>query len=182
MPVLLLFLTVLTMVGCSTVHSPSRQELYGAFSKDEKQGNLQKARMDLGRILKVQPRDSIAWNDLAYLDFLSRHYKKAQGDLSQGLAIDPASRFLLLNKARLLLAEGENEKSRTVLLSMISSHPWPKGFRMVLAIADMRTGHLDSARVLLSEILSDRPSDNLASIYLSRLLSFQSSLKGTVNG
>jgi len=180
--VFLLLLTVLTMVGCGTTPSSSRQELYGAFSKDERSGNIEKARLDLYGILNLQPRDSIAWNDLAYLDFLSHHYQKAEGELSQGLLMNPTDRFLLLNKARLFLAEGENEQARRILLSMISSHPWPKGFRMILAIADLRTGHRDSARVLFSEILSDRPSDSLASIYLSRILTFGHALKDAANG
>jgi len=179
---LLVFLTVSLMLGCATAPYSSRQELYGAFSKDEKAGNLQKARIDLCAILKISPQDSIAWNDLAYLDFLSHHYRKAQGDLSQGLAVNPSDHFLLLNSARLFLAEGENERARVTLLSMISAHPWPKGFRMILAIADLRTGHRDSAKLLFSEILSERPYDRLAAIYLSRLSTSGSSLKSVRNG
>ena len=182
-PVFLLFLAFSTLLACSTgVPSLSRQELYGAFSKDEKAGDLRKARLDLSDILKSHPRDPIAWNDLAYLDFLSHHYKKAQGALAQGLALNPNDHFLLLNKARLFLAEGKNEKARRVLLSMMASRPWPKGFRMILAIADLRTGHRDSARVLFSEILAERPSDKLASIYLSRLSLRHPSLGDFSNG
>ncbi len=182
LPAFLLFATIVPMIGCSTAASSSMEELYGAFSKDEKSGNIHQARVDLYDILKSHPRDPIVWNDLAYLDFLSHHYRKAQGDLSQGLALNPSNRFLLLNKARLFLAEGKNENAREILLPMISFHPWPKGFRMILAIADLRTGHRGSARILFSEILSERPSDRLASIYLSRLSLLGASPKGSVNG
>lgn len=181
LPAFLLLATISIMMGCST-EAPSSRELYGAFLKDEKLGDIQKAKADLSGILKVHPADPVAWNDLAYLDFLSHHYKKAQWALSQGLALNPSDHFLLLNKARLFLAEGENQKARMILLPMISSHPWPKGFRMILAIADSRTGHPDSARVLFSEILSERPSDSLASIYLFRLSGNGRTIKGSRNG
>jgi len=182
-PVFLLILVFSSLLACSTgASSLSRQDLYGAFSKDEKAGDLRKARLDLSSILKTHPRDPIAWNDLAYLDFLSHDYGKAQGALAQGLALHPKDRFLLLNKARLFLAEGKNEKARSLLLSMMASRPWPKGFRMILAIADLRTGHSDSARVLFSEILTERPHDRLAAIYLSRLSLLHSSFIDSSNG
>ena len=38
-----------------------------------------------------------------------------------------------------------------------------------IAIADLRTGHQEEARLLLNAILSDRPRDPLARVYLSRL-------------
>jgi Flp pilus assembly protein TadD len=134
------------------------------------------ARQDLSRELRLHPRNISVWNNLAYLDFKNGKYRKADGDLSQGLALNPGNTFLLENRARLSLARQEDEKARAILLSLEAVRPWPKGFRLLLAIADLRTGRSDEARLLLNAILSDRPRDPLARFYLSRLKS------GTVRG
>ncbi len=175
-------LTLLALVACSSDPFVSRQDLFGQFSKDEKKGHFLQAKSDLSKILKSHPSDAIAWNDLAYLDFLGHHYRKAEGDLAQGLAVNPHNSFLLLNQSRILLAQGKNREARTLLLSMLPSHPWPKGFRMMLAIADSRTGHKEAARLLFEEILSRHPDDTLASLYLTRLNRESSRIKVSENG
>ena len=166
------------ITGCASSGERSRQGVSPAesFSRDLKAGRYMEARQDLSRELRLHPRNISVWNNLAYLDFKNGKYRKADGDLSQGLALNPGNTFLLENRARLSLARQEDEKARAILLSLEAVRPWPKGFRLLLAIADLRTGRSDEARLLLNAILSDRPRDPLARFYLSRLKS------GTVRG
>ena len=159
------------ITGCASSGERSRQGVSPAesFSRDLKAGRYMEARQDLSRELRLHPRNISVWNNLAYLDFKNGKYRKADGDLAQGLALNPGNAFLLENRARLFLACHKDESARRILLSLEAVRPWPKGFRLLLAIADLRTGHKEEARLLLNAILSERPRDPLARVYLSRL-------------
>ncbi len=161
----------LLTLGCASIteNSNSPESLNRLYLKDIHAGDLKKARQDLSREIRLHPRNVSVWNNLAYLDFKTGHYRQADGDLAQGLALHPGNTFLLENRARLCLARQENEKARTILLSLEAVRPWPKGFRLLFAIADLRTGRQEEARLLLYAILSDRPRDPLARVYLSGL-------------
>lgn len=74
-----------------------------------------------------------------------------------------------MNKARLLLAMGKNQAARTLLREMIRMRPWPKGYRILLAIAENRTGHNEAARILFEELIANHPNDPLAKKYLHSL-------------
>ncbi|MHB8421161.1 MAG: tetratricopeptide repeat protein [Leptospirales bacterium] len=164
-------LLLLSGAGCAALPSPGSPDetRTGDFSRDLGLGHLDRARGDLFRALRQHPRNVVAWNNLACLDFRQNDYSRAQGDLDQALALDPGNPFLLLNKARLLLARKQYSEARTLLGSLESVHPWQRGFRLLLAIADVHTGHPESARILLNEIINDHPSDPLATATLSRL-------------
>ncbi|MHB1285155.1 MAG: tetratricopeptide repeat protein [Leptospirales bacterium] len=164
-------LLLLSGLGCAFLSpSPdSGESLSRSFSQNLAAGRVVRARADLSSLLKRNPHDFAAWNNLAYLDFRQSNYTRAEGDLDQALALNPGNPFLRLNKARLLLAETRYSEARSLLLSLEPLHPWPKGFRLLLAIADLHTGHQESARLLLMEILNARPSDTMAHAYLSRI-------------
>ncbi len=159
------------LAGCASSGETTLQGMSPAesFARELKAGRYPEARQDLSRELRLHPRNVSVWNNLAYLDFKTGHYRQADGDLAQGLALHPGNTFLLENRARLCLARQENEKARTILLSLEAVRPWPKGFRLLFAIADLRTGRQEEARLLLYAILSDRPRDPLARVYLSGL-------------
>ncbi len=164
-------LLLLSGLGCASLtpsqnpgKTPSR-----SFSQDLAAGRIDLARLDLSRTLKLDPHDFAAWNNLAYLDFRRHDYPKAEGDLDKGLALNPGNPFLRLNKARLLLAESRYPEARTMLLSLEPIHPWPPGFRLLLAIADLHTGHQEASRTLLNEILNSRPMDKMAQNYLFQI-------------
>ncbi|MHB1606788.1 MAG: tetratricopeptide repeat protein [Leptospirales bacterium] len=164
-------LLLLSGAGCAALPSSGTpgETLSKAFSRDLGLGHLDRARGDLFRELRRDPRNFVAWNNLACLDFRQNDYSRAQGDIDQALALNPGNPFLLLNKSRLLLARKRYSEARTLLGSLEPVHPWPRGFRLLLAIADVHTGHPESARILLNEILNTHPSDPLAIATLSRL-------------
>ncbi|OOH83780.1 tetratricopeptide repeat protein [Leptospirillum ferriphilum] len=159
------------MTGCASSGGSGSTEasLTESFEQDLRTGHYLKARQDLSRELRLHPRNISVWNNLAYLDFKNGQYRQADGDLAQGLALNPKNAFLLENRARLFLARHKDKAARKILLSLETVRPWPRGFRLLLAIADLRTGHQEEARLLLNAILSDRPRDPLARVYLSRL-------------
>uniref|UniRef100_A0A7C3R3U1 Uncharacterized protein n=1 Tax=Leptospirillum ferriphilum TaxID=178606 RepID=A0A7C3R3U1_9BACT len=164
------FVALYGLTGCASsgdggVGENTASEL---FSRDLQAGHYEAARQDLAGELRRNPHSASAWNNLALLDFKAGHEQKADGDLSQGLALDPHNTFLLLNRARLSLARHQYKKARKILLSLEGVRPWPRGFRLLLAIADLKTGHRESSRLLLEEILSERPHDPMARAYLSR--------------
>lgn len=165
-------LLLLSVFACTSFPSSSDrvENLSNSFTQDLEAGRIEQARLDLTRILKVNPHDFAAWNNLAYLDFQRHDYPKAEKDLDKGLAINPGNSFLRLNKARLLLAEGRYPEARTKLLSLESIHPWLPGFRLLLAIADLHTGHQESSRTLLNEVLNSRPMDKMAQKYLFQIV------------
>lgn len=166
------FLTFLLLaaMGCTTAPTGDSQEDPNlAFFQDLATGNLLKARNDLTQSIRKNPRDPIPWNNLAYLDFRENHLRHAEGEIAQGLALDPRSLLLRMNKIRLELALGSYRDARKALLELSRDHPWPKRYRLLMAIADMHTGHPDSARILLLEILSQRPGDRLAELNLEKL-------------
>lgn len=156
--------------GCASSGNGGAGENASAefFSRDLQAGHYEAARQDLSGELRRNPHSAAAWNNLALLDFKTGHERKADGDLSQGLALDPHNTFLLLNRARLCLARLQYKKARKILVSLEGVRPWPRGFRLLLAIADLKTGHRESSRILLEEILSERPHDPMARAYLSR--------------
>lgn len=161
---------VLGFAGCASSVTEGTGESFSveSFKHNLQSGHYEAARQDLYGELRKNPRSAIVWNNLALLDFKAGHERKADGDLSQGLALDPHNTFLLLNRIRLFLAMHQYKKARLSLLSLENIRPWPRGFRLLLAIADLKTGHRESSRLLLEEILSDRPHDPMARAYLSR--------------
>ncbi len=169
--VLVTGLCLVWLTGCASSGKTRSSEasLTESFEHDLRTGHYLKAREDLSRELHLHPRNVTVWNNLAYLDFKAGKYRQADGDLAQGLALNPKNAFLLENRARLFLARHKDKNARRILLSLETVRPWPKGFRLLLAIADLRTGHKDEARLLLNAILSDRPHDTLARVYLSHL-------------
>ena len=168
---LLTVVLLLAGAGCAALSSSGTpgETLSKDFSRDLGAGQLALARGDLFRTLKLDPHNFVAWNNLACLDFRQHDYPRAQGEIDQALALNPGNPFLLLNKARLLLARKQYSEARFLLRSLEPRTPWPRGFRLLLAIADLHTKHTESARLLLNEIINAHPSDPMAHAYLSRL-------------
>lgn len=162
--------SLFALSGCATsgIGGGGEDSSANSFARDLQAGHFEAARQDLSEELRRNPRSASAWNNLALLDFKAGHERKADGELSQGLALEPHNTFLLLNRARLDLARRQYKKARKILLSLEGVRPWPRGFRLLLAIADLKTGHRESSRLLLEEILSERPHDPMARAYLSR--------------
>lgn len=159
------------LFACSTGYPPSSLDLLRQSSLDIRQHHLVRAETILERLKQSMPEDPAVWNNLATVAFLQKDYARSLSMMDQALALKPASPRLRMNKARLLLAMGKNQAARTILRKMIRLRPWPKGYRILLAIAEKRTGHQEAARILFEELIANHPDDPLAQKYLSGLSS-----------
>lgn len=171
----------LAIMGCASTPrtTGSPESLNRLYLKDMNAGNLPKARRDLDRLVRINPHDAIAWNNLAYIDFRETHIQLAESDLSQGIKVSPGSISLQMNAIRLELAVAQYQKARKTLLKIACNQkPWPRGFHLLLAIADIHTGHPEEAEILLRETLSKRPGDRLALLNLEKL---KKAFPGTVS-
>ena len=153
--------------ACATTPSEDPSALLSRASQDIRQSKLGEARTILDHLQKTDPSDPALWNNLATLEFREKNYPQALADLNHGIAVDPQNQTLKLNKSRLLLAEHKNHEARELLLGLEKTRPWPPGFRILLAIAEWRTGHREAARILFQETLANHPDDPLAKAYLT---------------
>jgi tetratricopeptide (TPR) repeat protein len=160
--------TAFLLASCTTATPAGPGPLLVKANHDLRSGHYQESRQILNDLRRTDPEDPAVWNNLAALEFREHHFRKALSDLDHGLALDPKNSGLRLNKARLLLTMDRNHEARALLLDMENANPWPQGFRILMAIADWRTGHRESARLLFREILADHPNDPMAEAYLSK--------------
>lgn len=156
------------LAACATTTPAGPGPLLSKANQDLRSGHYQESQRILNELRRTDPDDPAVWNNLAALEFREHHFRKALSDLDHGLALDPKNAGLKLNKARLLLTMDRNLEARALLLEMENTNPWPQGFRILMAIADWRTGHRESARLLFREILADHPNDPMAEAYLSK--------------
>ncbi|MHB1926131.1 MAG: tetratricopeptide repeat protein [Leptospirillum sp.] len=157
------------LTACSTENPPPSLDLLRQSSLDIQQHRLVHAEKILDRLKKTMPEDPTVWNNLATVAFLHKDYARSLRMMDRALALKPSSTGLRMNKARLLLAMGKNQAARTLLRKMIRLRPWPKGYRILLAIAEKRTGHIEAAAILFEELIANHPDDPLAKKYLSGL-------------
>lgn len=163
----LLLLSIL-LASCAAPAPSGPGPLISQANEDLRAGKYRESRKILNDLSRSDKDDPAVWNNLATLEFRERHLQRAMADLDRGLSIDPENPELRLNKVRLLLAMGKNPEARTLLLKIGEKTPWPPGFRILMAIADWRTGRKASARLLFREILTDHPNDPLAEAYLAK--------------
>ncbi len=156
------------LASCATPAPSGTGPLISRANADLRAGKYRESKKILDELSRTDKDDPAVWNNLATLEFREHHFQKAMADLERGLTFDPENPGLRLNKARLLLAMGKNPEARDLLLQIGEKTPWPPGFRILMAIADWRTGHMSSARLLFREILVDHPNDPLAEAYLSK--------------
>jgi predicted Zn-dependent protease len=161
-------LLAILLASCATPSQSGPGPLISQANADLRAGKYRESRKILNDLSRSDKNDPAVWNNLATLEFRERHLHKAMADLDRGLSIDPDNPELRLNKVRLLLAMGKNPEARTLLLQIGEKTPWPPGFRILMAIADWRTGHKSSARLLFREILAVHPNDPLAEAYLAK--------------
>jgi predicted Zn-dependent protease len=139
------------------------------YSRDIKSNHLNSARADLLEGSRRYPSETAFWNDLAYLDFLQSNYSSAEKMLDRGLQIDPGNQQLLLNKARLSLAEGDVVEAKKILFRMLPRHPWIHGYRLLLAIVEVKDGNSEAGRILFEDLNDHHPGDLLIKSYLEQL-------------
>ena len=153
--------------ACATSRTDDPPALLAKASQDIRENRLAEARTILGTLQKTDPTDPALWNNLATLEFRESHYHRSLADLDRGISLDPGNQTLKINKARLLLAEHQNKIALKILQGFEQTRPWPPGFRILLAIAEWRTGHREAARILFQETLANHPDDPMARAYLS---------------
>lgn len=168
---ILLALFLLSAQGCVTAPEgvESKRSLLEGYSKDIRSNHLNAARSDLLEGTRLYPSETVFWNDLAYLEFIEGHYPLAEKMLDRGLMIDPGNQELLLNKARLYLAEGNVANAKKILFRMLPRHPWLHGYRLLLAIVEVKDGNTEAGRILFEDLNDHHPGDFLIKKYLQKL-------------
>jgi len=164
-------LLLLSVQGCATVQTkgPSKRALMEEYSRDIRLNHLDLARAVLLDGSRRYPSETVFWNDLAYLDFRQGNYSSAEKMLNDGLRIDPDNQGLLLNKARLFLAEGNVVDAKKILFRMLPRHPWIHGYRLLLAIVEVKGGNSEAGRILFEDLNDHHPEDLLVRSYLKKL-------------
>lgn len=157
--------------GCAIGHQPieSKRALMEKYARDIRSNNLDSARAALLEGSRLYPSETVFWNDLAYLDFLRSDYTSAAKMLDKGLQADPDNQRLLLNKSRLYLAEGDIESAKQLLFRMLPRHPWIHGYRLLLAIVEVKDGNTEAGRILFEDLNDHHPGDSLIKSYLKKL-------------
>ncbi|BAM07443.1 tetratricopeptide repeat protein [Leptospirillum ferrooxidans] len=157
--------------GCATAPkgAESKRSLMEEYSRDISSHHIDAARAALLEGTRLYPTETVFWNDLAYLDFLEGHYPSAAKMLNRGLMIDPGNQGLLLNKARLYLAEGDVANAKKILFRMLPRHPWLHGYRLLLAIVEVKDGNIEAGRILFEDLNDHHPGDALIKSYLQKL-------------
>ncbi|MHB8542611.1 MAG: tetratricopeptide repeat protein [Leptospirales bacterium] len=165
--ILLVLLGLFGLSACATGGAGDPPALLAQASQDIRENRLDEARRILDTLRKTDSNDPALWNNLATLEFREAHYRQSLADLNRGISLDPGNNTLKINKARLLLAEHQDKLARAILQGLEKTRPWPPGFRILLAIAEWRTGHREAARILFQETLSNHPDDPMARAYLT---------------
>ncbi|MHB1562998.1 MAG: tetratricopeptide repeat protein [Leptospirillum sp.] len=169
-PFMLFALLILLFQGCAAVQmqNPSKRSLMEAYSRDMRSNHFDLARSALLEGTRRYPSETVFWNDLAYLDFRQGHYPSAEKMLNRGLRIDPGNQGLLLNEARLYLAEGRLADAKRILFQMLPRHPWLHGYRLLLAIVEVKDGNSEAGRILFEDLYDHHPGDLLVKSYIKR--------------
>lgn len=164
-------LIFLSAQGCVEVQKEghSKRALMEEYSRAIESNHLDSARSALLEGTRRYPSETVFWNDLAYLDFRQSNYSSAEKMLNRGLRIDPDNQELLLNKARLYLAEGDVVDAKKILFRMLPHHPWIHGYRLLLAIVEVKDGDNEAGRILFEDLRDHHPGDLLIKSYLERL-------------
>jgi predicted Zn-dependent protease len=170
--VLVLFQMLLLFAqGCSTVQTngTSKHALMAEYSRDMRSNSLSSARAVLLEGSRRYPSETVFLNDLAYLDFLQGNYASAGKMLDRALRIDPDNQNLLLNEARLFLAKKDVVDAKKILFRMLPRHPWVHGYRILLAIVEVKDGNSEAGRILFEDLEDHHPGDLLIKSYLEKL-------------
>ncbi len=171
LPVLVLAFCALWIQGCATSHQEvaSKRLLMVSYDQEMKQNQLAAARKILLQGVRQYPREPLFWNDLAYLSFREGNYADADKMLSEGLRISPENQHLLLNEVRLDLARGKVSDGRKILFGMLPRHPWVHGYRLLLAITEVKSGNPEAGRILFEDLHDHHPHDPLIRRYIKDL-------------
>lgn len=156
--------------GCANMKT-SEEQAYLAEQKgyaDYRHGDLSGAERDYREALKNDPGSLRFRRNLAVV--LYREGKKADSFQLFDTVLLPGQkgeRHFRLARANAFLHEHDYRRAQNDLQKILIEGRWPRGFRLVEAYADIRTGSYREASLILHEILRERPNDPVALGYQS---------------
>ena len=165
-----LSLLIVVFQGCANMKT-SEEQAYLAEQKgyaDYRHGDLSGAEKDYREALKNDPSSLRFRRNLAVV--LYREGKKAESLQLFDTALPPGQkgeRHFRLARANAYLHEHDYRRAQNDLRKILIEGRWPRGFRLVEAYSDIRTGSYREASIVLHEILRERPNDPVALGYQS---------------
>nr|EES53482.1 MAG: conserved hypothetical protein [Leptospirillum ferrodiazotrophum] len=163
-------LLVVGFQGCANMKT-SEEQAYLAEQEgyaDYRHGDLPGAEKDYREALKNDPSSLRFRRNLAVV--LYREGKKAESLQLFDTVLLPGEkgeRHFRLARANAYLHEHDYRRAQNDLQKILIEGRWPKGFRLVEAYSDIRTGSYREASIVLHEVLSERPDDPVALGYQS---------------
>ncbi|MEC4683569.1 MAG: hypothetical protein VST70_07855 [Nitrospirota bacterium] len=129
-------------------------------------GDLKSAEKDDEKALELDRNDPAILNNLAVILDQEGDRQKALLEIKKAEKLRPENSVILLNRARLELEVGHQEKALNVARRILIQEKWPEGFRTLMGKIDIDLARYGEAHLFLHEAFERHPENPLILTYL----------------
>jgi tetratricopeptide (TPR) repeat protein len=159
---------LLILAACSTDQKAAVQ-IAGLERKAHRlmaSGDLKSAEKDDEEALKMDRNDPAILNNLAVILDQEGDRQRALLEIKQAEKLRPDNSLILLNRARLELEVGHQEKALDIAKRILVQEKWPDGFRTLMGKIDIDLARFGEAHLFLHEAFERHPENPLILTYL----------------